>query len=127
MIERTGAVLMGKRTLELGDPDSDVGRYELHLDVMPVLLGAGIRLFDDPDLERLRLERVGVEEIGPRAPQVPGHQLALVGLRAWTGSARARVTAERRCPAPNLLLNEADAWAHRCSCSATNRSCSSRS
>jgi dihydrofolate reductase len=134
MIEATGAVLMGKRTFEMGDPDSYVGSYEfqvpifvvthepppvpprqddrltftfvtdgvgsavrqataaagdravqvvggvdligqllragladeLHVDVMPVLLGAGLRLFDDPELERLRLEKLGIEDVGPR-------------------------------------------------------------
>jgi len=36
---------------------------ELHVDVAPVLLGAGLRLFDDPDLE-VALEKVGVQEVG---------------------------------------------------------------
>jgi dihydrofolate reductase len=133
-IEETGAVLMGKRTFEMGDPDSYVGRYEfqvpifvvtheppkvapkqdenltftfvtdgvesaveqataaagdravqvvggasltqqllraglvdeLRLDVMPVLLGAGLRFLDHPDLEHVRLEKIGVQEVGPR-------------------------------------------------------------
>jgi dihydrofolate reductase len=132
-IERTGAVLMGRRTFEMGDPDSYVGDYEfqvpifvlthespkiapkqdenltftfvtgavgsavaqasaaagdkavqvvggvdvthqllaaglvdeLHLDVMPVLLSAGLRFFDSGTKD-LRLEKIGVEEIGPR-------------------------------------------------------------
>jgi dihydrofolate reductase len=38
---------------------------ELHLDVMPLLLGAGLRLFDSRDL-RVRLEKVAVQEIGAR-------------------------------------------------------------
>ena len=38
---------------------------ELHLDVMPVLLGAGLRFFDS-GAKDLRLEKVGVEGIGPR-------------------------------------------------------------
>jgi dihydrofolate reductase len=134
MIERTGAVLMGRRTFEVGEPDSYVGNYEfqvpifvvthqpppvpprqderltftfvtdgvesavaqataaagdksvqvvggadlirqlleagladvLHIDVMPVLLGSGIRLFDGPGLEHLRLEKLGVDDLGPR-------------------------------------------------------------
>jgi dihydrofolate reductase len=134
MIERTGAVLMGRRTFEVGDPDSYVGNYEfqvpifvvthqppptpprqddrltftfvtdgvraavtqataaagdksvqvvggadligqllragladvLHVDVMPVLLGTGTRLFDDPGLEGLQLEKLGVDDLGPR-------------------------------------------------------------
>jgi dihydrofolate reductase len=37
---------------------------ELHVDVAPVLLGAGLRLFDDPGLEGLALRRLGVREVG---------------------------------------------------------------
>jgi dihydrofolate reductase len=37
---------------------------ELHVDVAPVLLGAGLRLFDDPELEGVALEKVGVQEVG---------------------------------------------------------------
>jgi dihydrofolate reductase len=133
-IERTGAVLMGRRTFEMGDPDSYVGNYEfqvpifvlthtpprvapkqdgrltftfvtdgvasalaqakaaagersvevvggasvirqllvaglldeLHVDVMPVLLGAGLRLFDGPELDRIEIEKIGVQEVGAR-------------------------------------------------------------
>jgi dihydrofolate reductase len=39
---------------------------ELHLDVMPVLLGAGLRLFDDRALEGVRLEKIDVQETGAR-------------------------------------------------------------
>jgi len=39
---------------------------ELRIDVMPVLLGSGLRLFDDGGRERLEVEKSGVEEIGPR-------------------------------------------------------------
>jgi dihydrofolate reductase len=134
IIEETGAVLMGRRTFEMGDPDSFVGSYEfqvpifvltrnpprvhpkqdehltftfvgdgvdsalaqakaaagskavqvvggpgliqrllfdghvdeLRVDVMPVLLGAGARLFVDADLAAVRLEKTGVQEIGAR-------------------------------------------------------------
>lgn len=134
LIEETGAVLMGKRTFEMGDPDSYVGNYEfqvpifvlthepprvapkqdenltftfvidgvesaiahavsaagskavqvvggpsvtqqllraglvdeLRIDVMPVLLGAGLRFLDDTELERTELEKIGVEEVGTR-------------------------------------------------------------
>lgn len=133
-IEETGAVLMGRRTFEMGDPDGYVGEYEfqvpifvvtheppavipkqddhltftfvtdgiesavdqatsaageravqvvggaqlitdllraglvdeLRVDVMPVLLGAGLRLFDDPALDGIGLEKAGVQEVGPR-------------------------------------------------------------
>ncbi len=134
MIEETGAVLMGRRTFEMGDPDSFVGTYEfqvpifvlthhppkvapkqddkltftfvtdglesavaqaktaagnkavqvvggvdvlnqllragladeLHVDIMPVILGSGLRLFADGELERLELEKIGVQEVGSR-------------------------------------------------------------
>ena len=38
---------------------------ELHLDVMPVLLGGGLRFFENTNLQ-VKLEKVGVQEIGPR-------------------------------------------------------------
>ena len=134
LIEATGAVLMGKRAFEMGDPDSYVGNYEfqvpifvlthhppsvtpkqderltftfvtddvesavaqamaaagdkvvhviggasviqqllrarlldeLHLDVVPVLLGAGLRFFENGGLGRLALEKIDVQEIGAR-------------------------------------------------------------
>ena len=134
LIEETGAVLMGKRTFEMGDPDSYVGDYEfqvpifvmthepphvmpaqdehltftfvtdgvesaiaqttavarektvqvvggvsvtrqllhpglvdeLRLDVMPVLLGSGLRFFENTGLERVELEKIGVQEVGAR-------------------------------------------------------------
>ena len=134
MIRETGAVLMGKRAFEMGDPDSYVGNYEfqvpifvltheqptippkqdehltftfvkdglesavarathaagdravvviggvtvardvlvagladeLRIDVMPVLLGGGRRLFDDIDLGGVHLEKLGVQEVGVR-------------------------------------------------------------
>jgi dihydrofolate reductase len=133
-IEETGAVLMGRRAFEMGDPDSYVGEYEfqvpifvlthhppktppkqderltftfvtegvesaieqaraaagdravrviggasvvqqllraglvdeLQIDVMPVLLGAGLRLLENVDPERLKLETIGVQEVGAR-------------------------------------------------------------
>jgi dihydrofolate reductase len=133
-IAATGAVLMGRRTFEMGDPDSYVVNYEfqvpifvltthpparppkqddrltftfvgdgitaavsqaqaaagtkdvqvvggasviqqllrtrlvdeLHLDVMPVLLGGGLRLLENLDPDRVRLETLGVETEGQR-------------------------------------------------------------
>ena len=133
MIKETGAALMGKRTFEMGEPDSFVGNYEfqvpifvlthnppavppkqdehltftfvtdgvesavaqataaagdkavqvvggvdvtrqlleagladeLRVDVMPVMLGSGRRLFED-GLEPVQLEKLGVQEVGPR-------------------------------------------------------------
>lgn len=39
---------------------------ELRVDVMPVLLGIGLRLFEDSELEHVRLEKIGVQEVGAR-------------------------------------------------------------
>jgi len=133
-IEQTGAVLMGRRTFEMGDPDSYVGNYEfqvpifvlthhpprvapkqdkhltftfvtngvesavrqakaaardkavqvvggvsiaqqlfdpglvdeLHVDIMPVFLGTGLRPFESSSLERTRPEKISVQEVGAR-------------------------------------------------------------
>jgi dihydrofolate reductase len=132
-IEETGAVVMGRRAFEMGDPDSwgeyeyqvpivvlthepprvapkendrltftfvtdgvasavsqakaaagdkavqviggaDVIRQlllaglvdELRVDIMPVLLGGGLRLFDCEGVDNIQLEKIGVEEIGAR-------------------------------------------------------------
>ncbi|MEU4245967.1 dihydrofolate reductase family protein [Amycolatopsis sp. NPDC026612] len=37
---------------------------ELHVDIAPVLLGAGLPLFGDPDLEGIVLRRIAVLEVG---------------------------------------------------------------
>ena len=134
IVEETGAVLMGRKTFDMGDPDSWVGSYEfqvpifvlthhpprtppkqdehltftfvsgevaeavaqakvaagekavqvvgganvirqllraglvdeLHIDIMPVLLGAGLRLFDATDADPTRLERITMDAIGQR-------------------------------------------------------------
>ena len=135
-IAETGTVLMGRKTFELGDPDSYVGAYEfqvpifvlthqppqvppkqddrltftfmqgevasavaqakaaagdkavqvvggvnviqqllqleaelvdeLHIDVMPLFLGDGLRLFEHAALDRIDLETIGVETVGQR-------------------------------------------------------------
>ncbi len=36
---------------------------ELHIDIIPVLLGDGLRLFEGIDMDRVRLERLKVEEL----------------------------------------------------------------
>jgi dihydrofolate reductase len=134
LIAETGAVLMGKRTFEMGDPDWYAGNYEfqvpifvvthrppakipkqddrltftfvtegvesavaqaraaagpravqvvggvdtirqllsarladeLSIDVMPVFLGGGLRLFDGNDFRDLELEKIDVSEVGGR-------------------------------------------------------------
>lgn len=38
---------------------------ELHVDVMPVFLGSGLRLFEDIDAG-VQLEKIGVREVGSR-------------------------------------------------------------
>jgi dihydrofolate reductase len=133
-IAETGAVLMGRKTFEMGDPDSWVGTYEfqvpifvlthhpplippkqddrltftfvrdgvasavaqakaaagdksvqvvggvnviqqllqarlvdeLHIDVMPLFLGDGLRLFEHAALDLINLETTGVETVGQR-------------------------------------------------------------
>jgi dihydrofolate reductase len=136
-IEQTAAVLRGRRTFEMADPDSHVGNYEfqvpifalthrppsaaprqdehltftfvtdgletavaqakaaagskrgkavqvdggvtiaqqlfdarlldeLHIDIMPVFLGNGLRSFASSGVERVRLEKINVQEVGAR-------------------------------------------------------------
>jgi hypothetical protein len=36
------------------------------IDVMPVLLGSGLRLFDDAHPVRLELEKIDLQEVGAR-------------------------------------------------------------
>ena len=134
LIDETGAVLMGKKAFEMGDPDWYVGNYEfqvpifvlthnpprvppkqderltftfvtdgvesaiaqataaagdkavqviggastiqqvlhvgllaeLHVDVMPVLLGSGLRLFENTGPDAVQLEKISVQETGAR-------------------------------------------------------------
>jgi hypothetical protein len=39
---------------------------QLHVDIMPVFLGSGLRSFDGSSLERVRLEKINVQEVGAR-------------------------------------------------------------
>lgn len=39
---------------------------ELHVDIVPVFLGIGLRSFESSSLERVRLEKIKVQEVGPR-------------------------------------------------------------
>jgi dihydrofolate reductase len=133
-IKETGAVLMGRRTFQMGDPDQYVANYEfqgpifvlthhppavppkqderltftfvtdgvesavaqataaagdravrvvggvdiakqlleaglvdeLQVDIMPVLLGDGLRFLDSASLDSVQLEKLDVQEVGPR-------------------------------------------------------------
>ncbi len=38
---------------------------ELQIDIMPVLVGKGLRLFENIDTDKIKLERISVEEITP--------------------------------------------------------------
>lgn len=40
---------------------------ELRIDIMPVFLGDGFRLFDRPALEGIRLEKLDVQDVGARS------------------------------------------------------------
>ncbi|MGH3655996.1 MAG: dihydrofolate reductase family protein [Micromonosporaceae bacterium] len=59
-VQVVGGVSVTRQMLHAGLVD------ELRVDVMPVFLGAGLRLFDDPDLGHLRLEKLGISEVGVR-------------------------------------------------------------
>lgn len=39
---------------------------ELHMGIMPVLLGGGLRLFENVDVARITLEKIRLFESGPR-------------------------------------------------------------
>lgn len=52
-----GAPSTAQQCLEAGLPD------ELHVDIMPVLLGGGLRPFENIDTEQIELERLSVMEL----------------------------------------------------------------
>ena len=52
-----GAASTAQQCLRAGLAD------ELHVDIMPVLLGGGLRLFEDVGAERIQLERIKVMEL----------------------------------------------------------------
>jgi dihydrofolate reductase len=58
-VQVIGGVDVTRQLLDAGLAD------ELRVDVMPVLLGSGRRLFED-GLEHIELEKLGVQEVGPR-------------------------------------------------------------
>jgi hypothetical protein len=39
---------------------------ELHVDIMPVFLGNGLRSFEGSSLERVRIEKISVRQVGAR-------------------------------------------------------------
>lgn len=55
-----GGVSIAQQLLDAGFVD------ELHVDIMPVFLGIGLRSFASPSLERVRLEKINVQEVGGR-------------------------------------------------------------
>ncbi len=59
-VQVVGGIDVARQLLRAGLVD------ELHIDVMPVLVGSGLRLFEDEVGENLQLEKVGVQEHGPR-------------------------------------------------------------
>lgn len=52
-----GAASTARQCLQAGLAD------ELHVDIMPVLLGGGLRLFEDVDVKSIQLERIKVLEL----------------------------------------------------------------
>ncbi|HEV8419822.1 MAG TPA: hypothetical protein VGR13_00555 [Actinomycetota bacterium] len=80
LIEETGAVLMGEEAFEMAeDPDWYVGNYEFQVLIFVLtheLPGvppkqdehltfiAGLRLFENSDLEGVQLEKIGCEKSG---------------------------------------------------------------
>jgi dihydrofolate reductase len=52
-----GAASTARQCLKEGLAD------DLHVDIMPVLLGSGLRVFEDLDIETIRLERIKVMEL----------------------------------------------------------------
>ena len=52
-----GAASTARQCLQAGLAD------ELHIDIMPVLLGGGLRLFEEIDIESIQLERIKVIEL----------------------------------------------------------------
>jgi dihydrofolate reductase len=59
-VQVVGGVNVSRQLLQAGLVD------ELRVDVMPILLGAGLRLFEDTGLEHIQLDKIGVQEVGAR-------------------------------------------------------------
>ena len=59
-VQLVGGVHIAQQLLEGGLVD------EIHIDIMPVFLGIGLRLFENSSLERVQLEKIDVQEVGAR-------------------------------------------------------------
>ncbi len=59
-VQVVGGVSIAQQLLDAGLVD------ELHVDIMPVFLGIGLRSFESSSLERVRLEKINVREVGAR-------------------------------------------------------------
>jgi dihydrofolate reductase len=59
-VQVVGGVSIAQQLLDAGLVD------ELHVDIMPVFLGVGLRSFESSSLERVRLEKISVQEVGAR-------------------------------------------------------------
>ena len=59
-VQVVGGVSIAQQLLGAGLVD------ELHVDIMPVFLGSGLRSFEGSGLESVRLEKISVQEIGVR-------------------------------------------------------------
>ncbi|HEV2948878.1 MAG TPA: dihydrofolate reductase family protein [Gemmataceae bacterium] len=59
-VQVVGGVSVAQQLLDAGLVD------ELHVDIMPVFLGTGLRSFESSSLERARLEKISVQEVGAR-------------------------------------------------------------
>lgn len=59
-VQVVGSVSVAQQLLDAGLVD------EIHLDVMPVLLGSGRRFLENIDHRRVQLEKIDVEEAGAR-------------------------------------------------------------
>ena len=59
-VQVVGGVSIAQQLLDTGLVD------ELHVDIMPVFLGIGLRSFERSSLERVRLEKINVQEVGAR-------------------------------------------------------------
>jgi dihydrofolate reductase len=59
-VQVAGGVSIAQQLLDPGLVD------ELHVDIMPVFLGIGLRSFESFSFERVRLEKISVQEVGAR-------------------------------------------------------------